>query len=95
MVTTLYADSIEGTHIVYDDRADEVRVTVHVPPFSKRTMQLDATDADRLLAVVEHAHDPIDDLAEFFADVFHVPHSAAMRAGRAFDAVAASIADCI
>ena len=94
MRTELFYDPAYGTRIVFDGR-DTVTVTVEHAPFSKRTMDLDLDDVDRLLAVVDHAEDPALDLAEFFRDVFHVPPVAAARAGVAFNVSAPGLAETL
>lgn len=98
MDTNLYSDSIEGTYIVFYDRpriAPELRITVAHAPFGKLTMKFDLDDVDRLLAVVEHAADPVMDLAEFFGDVYFAQPRAAERAAVAFVNVAGSIAETV
>lgn len=94
MHTNLYGNSIDGTHIVFDGK-DTVRITVAVPPFSKLTMPLDLDDVDRLLDVVEHAVDPVLDLAEHFSFVYHCPPSAARRAAEAFRIAAPGLAETL
>lgn len=65
MKTDLYFDPAFGVRVVFDGK-DTVTLTVPAVPFSKLTTELDLDDVDRLLAVVDHAVDPLLDLTEFF-----------------------------
>jgi hypothetical protein len=96
MNTELYSDREYGTSIVFEDRPrgeSAIVITVAAPPFSKHTVRLDLDEVDRLLAVREHAADPVGDIAEYLLSVHAVFH--AERAARAFVACAGSIAETI
>jgi hypothetical protein len=96
MNTDLYNDAEYGTTIVFEDRPrgeSQLVVTVAAPNFSKHTVRLDLDEIDRLLAVREHAAEPVADIAEYLLSVHNVFH--AERAARAFVACAGSIAETI
>lgn len=96
MNTNLYSDAVHGTYVEFVDRArgeSEVVITVAAPPLSKHTVRLDLDEVDRLLAVREHAVDPVADIAEYLLSVHAVFH--AERAAAAFVACAGSIAETI
>jgi len=102
--TQLYADPFEGTYVDFLDQvrrpyaADtdpELVITVAAPPFGKLTMRLDLDEADRLLAVVDTAVHPAEDLAEHFGFVHHCQRKPAVRAAEAFIKSSGSLAETI
>lgn len=95
MRTDLFHDPIYGTRIVFNG-TDEVRVvTTAGTAFGQHTMQLDLDDVDRLLAVNEHAVNPVEDIAEFFRNVHHASERGARRGAEAFVASAGSLAEIV